>query len=159
MGEFIRDRLPDPIDYYVNSECLTLIPPRGKWRSTRCVFHDSDGTTMRINVESGGFVCMAACGASGGDVLAFHMQRYGLDFIEAARALGAYIEDDRPHRGPTRPATLPARDALQVVAFESLVVATAAGNIANGVALTDEDRRRVLQAAGRIGYLAAEVRA
>jgi hypothetical protein len=32
------------------------------------------------------------CGAHGGDVLAFHMQRHGLRFIEAAQALGAWEE-------------------------------------------------------------------
>jgi hypothetical protein len=31
-----------------------------------------------------------ACGARGGDVLAFHMQRYELRFIDAAKALGAW---------------------------------------------------------------------
>jgi hypothetical protein len=35
-----------------------------------------------------------ACCAKGGDVLAFHMQRYGLSFIDAAKALGAW-EDQR----------------------------------------------------------------
>jgi hypothetical protein len=30
------------------------------------------------------------CGAYGGDLLAFHMRRYGLRFIDAARALGAW---------------------------------------------------------------------
>jgi hypothetical protein len=31
-----------------------------------------------------------ACGAAGGDVLAFHRRRHGMTFIEAARALGAW---------------------------------------------------------------------
>jgi hypothetical protein len=42
-----------------------------------------------VQLDTGGFRCMA-CGAHGGDVLAFHMQRYGLAFIEAAKALGAW---------------------------------------------------------------------
>ena len=39
------------------------------------------------------------CGAKGGDVLAFHMQRHGLRFIEAARALGAW--EGGAMNGPT----------------------------------------------------------
>jgi hypothetical protein len=31
-----------------------------------------------------------ACGKHGGDVLAFHMQRYGLRFQDAAKQLGAW---------------------------------------------------------------------
>lgn len=34
-------------------------------------------------IRKGCFICMA-CNVSGGDVLAFHMKRYGLEFIEAA---------------------------------------------------------------------------
>jgi hypothetical protein len=33
-----------------------------------------------------------ACGAKGGDVLAFHMQLNGLGFIAAAKSLGAWLE-------------------------------------------------------------------
>ena len=156
MGEFIRDRLPEPIPYYVDREGLTLTP-RGKWRSANCVFHGGSDS-MRINTQTGGWVCMS-CGTSGGDVLAYHMQAHGLDFVEAARALGAYVDDDEPHRGPTKPATLPARAALEVLTFESLLVATAAANVANGITLTDDDRARVLQAAGRIMFITDEVTA
>jgi hypothetical protein len=31
-----------------------------------------------------------ACGTRGGDVLAFHMRRYELGFIDAAKSLGAW---------------------------------------------------------------------
>ena len=62
MGEFIKDRLPDPVPYY-ESEGLVL-KGRGKWRPTECRFHGSRDS-MRINTETGGFVCMAACGAKG----------------------------------------------------------------------------------------------
>ncbi|CAG1023252.1 hypothetical protein MTYM_02305 [Methylococcales bacterium] len=44
---------------------------------------------LMVRLDSGGFRCMV-CGAHGGNVLAFHMQRHGLGFIEAARALGAW---------------------------------------------------------------------
>jgi hypothetical protein len=46
--------------------------------------------SLRKRIETGAFYCMV-CGAHGGDVLAFHMQRHGrLRFIDAARALGAW---------------------------------------------------------------------
>ena len=42
-------------------------------------------------MERGAFKCMT-CGAKGGDLLAFHMRRHGLSFIDAAKALGAWGE-------------------------------------------------------------------
>ena len=153
MGEFVKSRLPDAIGYY-ESAGLSLVG-RGSWRTTRCDFHGGSDS-LRVNVDSGAWVCMA-CGTKGGDVLVYHMQSHGLEFIEAARALGAYVFDGKAHRGSERPTTLSARAALGVVAFESLVIATAAGNIAQGVVLSDRDRTRVMQAAGRIGFIAQEV--
>ncbi|WP_157270923.1 CHC2 zinc finger domain-containing protein [Azohydromonas aeria] len=153
MGEFIRDRLPDPADYF-EGQGLVLIG-RGKWRTARCDFHGGSDS-LRINTESGGWCCMA-CGAHGGDVLAFHMQARGLEFVEAARELGAYVEGNKPHRSPAKPAGLSPRMALEVLAFEALTVAVAAGNLAQGVALTDNDRQRLTLAAGRINLLAEGV--
>lgn len=88
-GRFDRDRLPDPIDYFLHED-LKLIG-RGGWKSARCPFHDDSKPSLRVRLATGGFRCMV-CGAHGGDVLAFHMLRYGLSFIEAARALGAWEE-------------------------------------------------------------------
>ena len=45
--------------------------------------------SLSINFDTGGFFCHA-CGARGGDLLAFHMRRHGLDFKAAARELGAW---------------------------------------------------------------------
>ena len=107
---------------------------------------------MRINVASGGWCCMS-CDAKGGDVLAHHMQLHGIEFVEAAKALGAWIDDGKStaHHKPT---PLAPRAALQVMAFEATVVAVAAGNVAHGVKLTDIDRARVFAAAARITQLA-----
>jgi hypothetical protein len=44
----------------------------------------------------------------------------------------------------------PASDVLEALAFESLVVAVAASNIANGVELSTEDRARLMLAHQRI---------
>ena len=84
---FERERLPDPLGYFEGLG-LRLIGRR-TWRSALCPFHDDHTPSLRVNVETGAFRCMA-CGAKGGDVLAFHRLRYGLMFREAAQALGAW---------------------------------------------------------------------
>ena len=86
---FRRDRLPDPAEYY-RQQGLKLLGG-GKWKSAVCPFHNDTKPSLRVQLDAGGFCCMA-CGTHGGDVLAFHMQRHGLLFIEAARALGAWEE-------------------------------------------------------------------
>ena len=144
MG-FERDRLPDAESYYT-AQGLRLTG-NGKWRTTECRFHGGSDS-MRINLANGAFVCMASCGARGGDVLAYHMAENGLDFVTAAKALGAWIDDGTTSR--TTPTPLPARDAIQILATESNLVAIAAANVAHGVKLTSVDLDRVLTAANRI---------
>lgn len=146
---FDRTRLPDPIQFY-EGEGLKLTP-RGKWRTTRCVFHDGSDS-MRVNTDSGAFACMAECGARGGDVLAYRMAAHGEDFITAAKALGAWVDDGKP--APTRPTPIAPRDALQLLARECNLVAVAAANVARGVVLKQADLDRVLKAAGRINRIA-----
>lgn len=151
MGDFIKDLLPAPGAYY-SDQGLTLKGPKSaKWRTTSCHFHGGSDS-MRINTVNGAFVCMAGCGARGGDVLAYHMAAHGLDFIAAAKALGAWRDDGKPSQR-YRPRPLPAMDALRVLAFESTFTAIAAGNIARGVMLNDADRSRLLLAARRISYI------
>ena len=143
MG-FERDRLPDPRSYY-ESEGLKL--SRGnKWVTTSCNFHQGSDS-MRVNLHSGAFVCMA-CGARGGDVLSYHQAAYGMEFVEAAKALGCWVNDGKPT--PTKPAPFTPRQAVQVLANEANLVAVAAGNVAQGVVLTQADRTRLMAAAGRI---------
>lgn len=84
---FQREHLPDAISYFA-SEGLKL-RGRGTWRTTLCAFHNDTHPSLSVNVDTGGFRCHA-CGAHGGDVLDFHRQRHGLDFREAAEALGAW---------------------------------------------------------------------
>ena len=145
MGEFKRDRLPDPVSFF-DAEGVPLTGP-GQWKTGPCHFHGGSDS-LRVNVQSGGWCCMA-CGAKGGDVLAYHMAAHEMDFIKAAQALGAWHEDGKPN-GLHRPKPLPAGDALRVLAFESLLTAVAAGNIAHGVQLTDTDRARLMVASKRI---------
>jgi hypothetical protein len=149
MGEFLRERLPDPIDYF-SSEGLTLTG-KGKWRSTACRFHGGSDS-MRINTTSGAWMCMN-CSARGGDVLAHHMAEHGMDFIAAANALGAWNNDGKPSK-KQRPKPIPATAAIQVLAFESTIAAVAAGNLAQGIELTEDDRARLYVAARRIQHVA-----
>jgi len=84
---FDRTQLPAPVSYFTR-EGLPLAG-RGRWRSALCPFHDDHSPSLRVNVDTGAFRCMA-CGAKGGDVLAYHQQRHGLSFKQAARDLGAW---------------------------------------------------------------------
>ena len=149
MGNFLREQLPEPMAYF-EGEGLTL-QGRGKWRTTQCRFHGGSDS-MRINIASGAWVCMS-CAAKGGDVLGHHMAEHGLDFIEAAKALGAWHDDGKPNK-THRPKPLPATEAIRLLAFESYIAAIAAGNLAQGVKLSDDDRARLLVAARRIQHVA-----
>ena len=84
---FDRNLLPNPIKYY--SEQGLKLTGDGEWRKALCPFHKETRPSLGVRLESGSFRCMA-CGASGGDVLAFHMLRYGMGFKEAAKSLGAW---------------------------------------------------------------------
>lgn len=110
-----RERLPDPDTFYSN-EGLTLAGlSRAEWKTARCIFHGGSDS-MRVNMASGAWVCMA-CNAKGGDVLAYRMQAHGEHFIDAAKALGAWVEDGKsiqpaneyPRAKPARP---PARTTI-----------------------------------------------
>lgn len=154
MGEFIRDRLPEPISYF-DAEDVRLIGP-GRWKTGPCHFHGGSDS-LRVNTVSGGWCCMS-CGAKGGDVLAYHMQRHDLPFVDAARSLGAYVEGASSGETPTKSATLPARDAMQLAAFEMQVAMVVISDIKAGVIPSDSDWQRFLISAGRVGLLASEYR-
>lgn len=147
---FDRNLLPDPTAYFEN-QGLTLKGPRSaKWKTTTCNFHGGSDS-MRVNVATGAWVCMS-CGEKGGDVLAYEIKDSGREFVDAAKALGCWVDDGQPVR-KYKPTPLPPRAALEVLGFESLVVAVAAGNIAHGLTLTEADRKRLATAASRIGRL------
>ena len=150
---FDRKLLPDPITYFEH-QGLTFTGSRSdKWKTTACNFHGGSDS-MRINTAYGAWRCMN-CGESGGDVLAYEIKAYGKEFVEAAKALGCWVDDGRP-KPKYKPTTLSARLALSVMAFESTLVATAAGNVAKGVKLSEIDRARLIVAANRINRLVEE---
>jgi len=147
---FDRELLPEPLSYYAG-QGLTLIGPRSsKWKTTRCEFHGGSDS-MRIHTERGAFVCMS-CNSKGGDIVAYHQAAHGLEFVEAVKALGAWIADGKPH-APRRPAPLPPALAVNVLQFEASLAAVAACNMAHGVPLSDQDKARLLMAAGRINHI------
>lgn len=146
---FDRSMLPDPEHYY--SQQGLPLTGRGAWRTTRCDFHGGSDS-MRVHVRSGGFVCMAGCGARGGDVVAYHMAQHGQDFVQAAKELGAYVEDGKPSQ--QRPTALSAGAAMQLCAAEANLVAVTVLNLKQGVTLTEADLQRLIKAASRIMYLA-----
>jgi hypothetical protein len=84
---FKRSLLPRPAEYF-KSQGL-ILTGGGEWKNAICPFHNDTKPSLRVRLDTGGFRCMV-CGAKGGDALAFHMQRYGLRFHEAAKQLGAW---------------------------------------------------------------------
>ncbi|HMN92716.1 MAG TPA: CHC2 zinc finger domain-containing protein [Hydrogenophaga sp.] len=150
---FDRNRLPDPITYFEELGHKLKGPHRAKWKTTNCRFHGGSDS-MRVHVHTGAWVCMS-CGVKGGDVLSYHMQAHGMEFIGAAKSLGAWIDDckSEPNRKPT---ALSPRAALEVLGFEATVCAVAAGNLAHGLTLTDADRKRLLVCSRRITRLAED---
>lgn len=89
---------------------------------------------------------------------------HGCDADAVAAAIGLELADLFPPREssagcPRRRRLLTAGQALGLLADESNLVAVAASSVAHGIDLSDADRARVLQAAGRIAYLCQEVAA
>ena len=147
---FERTLLPNSVTYFEN-QGLTLQGPRSaKWKTTTCNFHGGSDS-MRINVLTGAWVCMS-CGEKGGDVLAYEIKVSGREFVDAAKALGCWVDDGRPQI-TTKTTPLSPRQALSVMAFETTLAAVAAGNVANGVTLTELDRARLFKAVNRITRL------
>ncbi len=84
---FDKAALPSSIEYFAGIG--NPLHGRGAWRDAMCPFHGDTRPSLRVKVETGSWRCMA-CGAHGGDVLAFEMQRTGRGFRDAAQALGAW---------------------------------------------------------------------
>jgi hypothetical protein len=151
---FSVKRLPDPLRFY-ESEGLKLVGA-GPWRTTRCVFHGGSDS-MRINVQHGGFKCMA-CGVSGGGVLDYAMRAHDLDFIAAAVRLGCWDEDAESTRqsASTRSTTLSPRRAMALMAQEARTLLMAFNDLKNQQPLSAADWQRALKACARIEALAEE---
>ena len=147
---FKHELLPSAASYFDGIGLKFKGPANTKWRTTECRLHGGSDS-MRVNTLSGGWICMS-CGAKGGDVLSYQMQAFNMGFMEAAKALGAWVKDGKP-QVIHKPTALPPRAALEVLSFESTIVAVAAGNLAKGIALSDTDHNRLMVCAGRINKI------
>jgi CHC2-type zinc finger protein len=141
-----RDRLPAPVTYFVG-EGLTL-HGRGKWRTTSCVFHGGSDS-MRVNIESGGWCCMA-CFEKGGDVLAYQMKAHEQDFVRACKALGAWIDGSSSQSRRRRPPGLSCRDQVGVLRDETLLVALIGADVHKRREISDRDHAALFEAVRRI---------
>ncbi|MGL4666456.1 MAG: CHC2 zinc finger domain-containing protein [Saezia sp.] len=149
---FDRTLLPEPVDFY-ESQGMVLTG-KGLWQKTLCPFHDDKSPSLSVNTHSGGFYCFS-CGAKGGDVLSFLMQRDGLDFIAAAKALGAWKNDANKNNHKNayqykKAAPLSAQDALAMLKQESLICVLLVNDVLAGKNVSQDDLRRMSKAAGRI---------
>lgn len=151
MKRFVRDMLPDPVTYF-EAQGLAL-RGLGKWKTTRCDFHGGSDS-MRVNTETGAFRCMN-CGVHGGDVLGYHMRAHAADFMEAAEALGATV-DDGTRAAPARRTTLSASAALALLQSEAWLIACTALATAEAVPNAG-DRLRLIDAARAIQNIMLEV--
>ena len=144
-----REHLPDPVSYY-EGQGLTL-GGTGLWRTARCDFHGGSDS-LRINTTSGGFICMAGCGAKGGDILSYHQAANSMDFVAAATDLGAWIEDGKPARSFIRPPRIPAKALLRLVADDLTLCVLVLSDIRQDK-LNDEDYQKFLEAVSQILYI------
>jgi hypothetical protein len=125
---------------------------RGDWLTFGCELHGGSDS-LRVNTKTNGWCCMA-CGAKGGDAIAYVMQLDGIGFVDAAKQLGCW--DEAAH-GPApsnpRPAGLSAPDALYLLREEARLIGTAWAMQRAGHVLTDAESERALQAVGRINLI------
>lgn len=119
---------------------LAKVKPAGRHRwQACCPAHDDKSPSMVITEADDGRVlvhCFAGCGVD-----------------EIVGAVGLEISDlfpprethAHPDRRPWR-----ASDLITLAAHEALIVAVGASRLAQGIALSDVDRSRLTQAAGRL---------
>ena len=77
-----------PAEFYADELPAMPTPKRYGWNDGGlCPFHaDARAGSFRVHTETGGFHCFA-CGAKGGDIMAFTMLRDGLSFRETLNHL------------------------------------------------------------------------
>ena len=76
-----------PLDFYRYELPTAPLKKQGWNDGGLCPFHsDNTAGSFRINLTTGAFKCFS-CGMAGGDIVAFVMALYGLQFIEALTKL------------------------------------------------------------------------
>jgi len=151
MG-FDRTQLPDAPTYFENQGLQLKGPSGAKWKTTTCNFHGGSDS-MRVNTATGAWVCMS-CGEKGGDVLAYEISATGAGFVDACKALSAWVDDGKAsEQRQHKPSPLSPRQALSVLGFEANLAAVAACNVGNGTLLDAADLARLLVASRRISQI------
>ena len=84
---FDLKKIPSPAEYFSGMDYQ--FKGNGTWRKTICPFHDDSRPSLGVNMDKGAFKCFA-CGAKGGDVIAFHQLLHKMSFVEACKDLGAW---------------------------------------------------------------------
>lgn len=83
---YIKSSL-NPVDFYRHELPNAPLKNRGWNDGGLCCFHgDNKPGSFRVNLTTGAYKCFS-CGIAGGDILAFAMALYGLEFVEALAKL------------------------------------------------------------------------
>lgn len=127
------------VDVLLN--CLTKVRRTGpgRWMAC-CPAHEDRRPSLSIRELDDGRVLVHCFGLCSVEAV---LDAVGLTFD--ALYPERPIEHGKPVRKP-----FPASDVLEALATESLIVALAASDVANGKVLSEEDLERVLLASGRI---------
>ncbi len=85
-ADYIKIRI-SPINFY-HHELPNVSLKKYNWNDGGlCPFHaDKKPGSFYVNLATGGFKCFS-CGTSGGDVVAFTMELYGVKFTDALAKL------------------------------------------------------------------------
>jgi DNA primase len=81
-ANFIKNSI-SPLDFYRYELPKAPLKKAGWNDGGLCPFHsDNKPGSFRVNLTTGAYKCFA-CGCAGGDVVAFTMSLYGLNFVTA----------------------------------------------------------------------------
>jgi hypothetical protein len=119
----------------------------GQW-SARCPAHDDRGPSLSVRETSDKAVllhCFAGCTVN--DITAL----LGLDMADLYPP-----RDSRPGEPRRPPRLLTPGQALGLLRQEAMLTLVAASNLSRGMALTEQDRTRLLTSVGRIEFLCIE---
>jgi len=92
------------------------------------------------------------CSEKGGDVLAYHMKANDLEFIDAAKALGAWVDDGKPENR-SKPSPLSPRQALELLGTEIHLAAIVVTDTAKGKTPSAKDAARLRVCAQRVNFV------
>ena len=77
-------KLISPSEYY--RQVFPGISANQKWAKVLCPFHDDTRPSLSINLVKGCYRCHS-CGAKGGGIAKFHMERWGFTWKQAVAEL------------------------------------------------------------------------